>query len=374
MRELKTLANPAIIGKMRDAAKHLGVSSIRDGSWFRSVIRAHVKAHAERLDRGRWDRLYPGVAVEDRARSEVGKVAIKAAAAGALASMAASTGEILSLITEGLAAPIGVPGAMLAMGLEAAYTALLQVDLACDLAVLYGVGFNGDDVGELATLFGLALEVDVYSKKQKEEEDEAGAPHGLFARLVHFEDGEIGSRIGKKLLEDSLMRNVWPLVGVPISARWNYQATLKFGHKVKKYLRGRRALAASVEKLRVDGNAKLLVQGGWLLATADGEAGHEEMLALAAIADHLPPEERSALGGNGVLGDHEAAWLAAAAALSDDGKAALLEGLYLVAAADHELAVPERRFLERAGEALGRQVDFARVDEVCRHLAEGVAS
>jgi hypothetical protein len=371
---LATLADPAIIGKLRAAAKHLGVASIRDGSWFQSVVRTHVKAHSERVDRGRWDRLHPGLSVEDRAQAEIGKTALKSAASGALASAAASTGELISLVTEGLAAPVGLPGAALAMALEAAYTALLQIDLACDLGVLYGVPFNPDDLGEMATLFGLALEMDVYSKKDKDEEDEAGAPRGLLARLMHLEEGEIGTRIGRKLLEDSLVRNVMPLVGVPISARWNYVATLRLGNKVKKYLRGRRALMTSIQRLSVGGAlpAKLLVQGAWLLATVDGEAGHEEMLALAAIMDHLPAETRQALASNGALAEDEHGWLEAVAAADKQAHPALLDALYLVAAADHELAIPERRFLERVGVALGREVDLARVEKICSHLTQGM--
>jgi tellurite resistance protein len=371
-----TLGDPAIIAKLRDAAKHLGVASIKDGSWFQSVIRAHLKAHVARIDRDRWDRLYPGVDLDERARREVQRVALKSAAAGAIASTAASTGELLSLITEGLAAPVGLPAAALAMALEAAYTSLLQIDLACDLGLIYGVPFNAADLGEVATLFGMALDLDVYSSQKKEEEDTAGAPHGLLARLIHFEEGEIGARIGRKLLEDSLVRNVLPVVGVPISARWNYVATIRFGNRVKRYVRGRRALIASIERLRIAGlDAKLLLHGAWLLSIADGEAGHEEMLALAAISDLLSDAERSALDSNGVLSDNEEGWLAAVAALAKQAgkgvQSALLDALSLVAAADHELSVPERRFLERVWSALGSETNLGRVEEIRKHLENG---
>jgi hypothetical protein len=370
---IATLANPAMMAKLRDAAKHLGVASIRDGSWFQSVLRTHVRAHAERMDRSRFDRLYPKLSLEERAQAEVGKTALKSAAAGALASAAASTGELISLVTEGLAAPVGLPGAALAMGLEAAFTALLQIDLACDLALIYGVPFNADDVGELATLFGLALDMDVHSKKDKEEEDAVGAPRGFLARLMHLEEGEIGQRIGRKLLEDSLVRNVVPVVGVPISARWNYVATLRFGNRAKKYLRGRRALAGSIKRLDLGGaDAKLLVQGGWLIATVDGEAGHEEMLALSAIMDQLPAETRRALASNGTLSEDEAGWLTAVGKADKGGQPALIDALTLVATADHELATPERRFLERLGGALGREVDFARIEKINSHLTQGL--
>jgi hypothetical protein len=363
----------ATVANLRAAAKHLGVGSIRDGSWFRRIVAAHVKSHCEKIDAGHWDRVYPGIAVEQRAHQEIRKVAVKAAAAGAVASAGASAGELLSLFTDGLAAPVGIPATMLSMALEAAYTALLQIDLACDLGAIYGIPFNPDDVGEIATLFGLALEVDVYSKKEQQEQDEADAPHGLTSRLIRLEEGEIATRIGRKLLEDSVVRNIIPIIGVPISARWNYVATTKLGAKVRKYMRYRRALATAVARLQL-GNVTdptLLVEGAWLLATTDGAAGHEEMLAIAAIMDLLTPVQRSAIAADKAFGDHEEDWFAELAAVDRKMHEPLLETLSLVAAADRELAVPERRLLTRIGKALGREIDFARIEQICAHLAHG---
>ena len=146
---------------LRDAAKHLGAQSLKDGTWFKNLVAGHAKKHQTMVTTGSWDTVYPGLDAEARADKHIQRVAVKASAAGACASIGASAGELLSLLTEGLAAPIGVPAAMLSMGLEAAYTALLQVDLACDLASIYGVPFNPDDLGELATLFAVALEIDI---------------------------------------------------------------------------------------------------------------------------------------------------------------------------------------------------------------------
>ena len=365
--------DPATIGKLRDAAKQLGARSIQDGSWFRRIVAAHVKAHAEKVDRAHFERVYAGIATEDRAQLEIRRVCIRAAGAGALASMGASTGELLSLFTDGFAAPIGLPATVLSMALEAAYTATLQIDLACDLGVIYGIPFDPNDVGEIATLFGLALELDVYSKKDQKEHDEDDKPSGLTARLMHLEEGEIATRIGRKMLEDSVMRNVLPIIGVPISARWNFVATSKLGAKVKKYMRYRRAIRAAIGALQLGAvvDPSLLIEGAWLLATVDGEAGHEEMLAIAAVMDLLTPEQRAAIAADRAFGDDEEQFFTELAAVDRSMHVPLLDTLYLVAAADRELAVPERRFLRRIGKALGREIDFARVDQICRHLAHG---
>jgi len=374
MSELTAELDPSTIGSLRDAAKQLGARAIQDGSWFRKIVTDHVRSHAQKVDAKHFDRVYPNVAAEERAQLEIRRVAVKAAAAGAFASAGASTGELLSLFTEGIAAPIGVPAAVLSMGLEAAYTALLQIDLACDLGLIYGIPFNPDDVGEIATLFGLALELDVYAKRKRDEEEEhEDKPKGLTQRLIHLEEGEIATRIGRKLLEESVMRNIIPVVGIGISARWNFVATSKLGAKVKKYMRYRRAIRASVAKLELgeEVDPAVLVEGAWLLGTVDGEAGHEEMLAIAAVMDLLTPAQKNAITGTATFGDNEEAWFAKLGGVDKAMHRPLLDTLYLVAAADRELAVPERRFLRRIGVALGAEIDFARIEQICRHLSHG---
>jgi hypothetical protein len=42
-----------------------------------------------------------------------------------------------------------------------------------------------------------------------------------------------------------------------------------------------------------------------------------------------------------------------------------------VAATDRELQTGERRILRRVGKALGRAIDFGRIERICRHLADG---
>jgi hypothetical protein len=359
------------VGRLRDAAKQLGVRSISDGSWFRKIVTNHVKAHAEKVDPKYFDRVYRNIAVEDRAQLEVRKVAIRAAAAGALASAGASTGELLSLFTDGIAAPIGLPATVASMVIEAAYTALLQIDLACDLGLIYSIPFDPQDVGEIATLFGLALELDVYDKKKIDDEEDK--PRGLTSRLIHLEEGEIATRIGRKMLEDAVMRNIIPIVGMGISARWNYVGTTTFGGKVRKYMRYRRAVRNAVGQLRLGSvvDPTVLVEGAWLLATVDGEAGHEEMLALAAVMELLSTDQRNAIHADKAFGDDEEGWFTDLASVDPAMHAPLLDTLYLVAAADRELAVPERRFLRRISKTLGRPVDFWRVEQICHHLASG---
>lgn len=361
------------MASLRDAARQMGVDKLRDGTWFTRIVVSHVKKHHATIAADHWDRLYPGLDLEERAHRQILSVARKAAATGAVASVGASTGELLSLFTDGLAAPVGVPAAALSMALEAGYTALLQIDLVCDLASIYGVPFDADDVGEVATLFGLALEVDVKKQKKKEAEDTREAPTGLTSKLMELEGGDIGTRIGRKMLEDSVVKNIVPVVGMAISARWNYVGTRKLAAAAKKYIRYRRALEQTLKRLKLDTvtDPAVLVEGAWLLATVDGEAGHEEVMAIALIMDALRADQREAIELDRTLGDDEEEWFEALAKVPREMHDALLDVLYLIAATDKELELSEKRFLRRVGKALGRTIDFDRIERICSHLDEG---
>jgi hypothetical protein len=361
------------MASLRDAARQMGVDKLRDGTWFRRIVVAHVKKHHASIAADHWDRLYSGLDVEERAHRQILSVARKAAATGAVASVGASTGELLSLFTDGLAAPVGVPAAALSMALEAGYTALLQIDLVCDLASIYGVPFDADDVGEVATLFGLALEVDVKKPAKKEGEDAREAPKGLTSKLMELEGGDIGTRIGRKMLEDSVVKNIVPVVGVAISARWNYVGTRKLAAAAKKYIRYRRALRQTLSRLKLTSvtDPAVLVEGAWLLATVDGEAGHEEVMAIALIMDALPEAQRKAIELDKTLGDDEEDWFEALARVPREMHDALLDVLYLIAATDKELELSEKRFLKRVGKALAREIAFDRIEQICSHLEEG---
>ena len=352
--------------KVRAAFRGLRFGHLRQGAWFKEILEQHARRHQTRSTQAHWDALYPGMDVEERADRHVRTVARKASAAGALASVGASAGELLSLITDGLGAPLGVPAAILSMVAEGAYTTLAQLDLASDLASMYGVPF-GADVDEMSLLFALSMGA---PPEQKKEEEEAPAPKGLLSRLMALEDGKVANQLGKKLMEDAVLRNIVPVVGIAISARWNYVATKNFGAHVRRYIRYRRAIATACASLRFTDvkNPEVFVRGAWLLASCDGDPSHEEMMAIARVLEQFPEAEKH-LPKYDV--DDEEAWFERVAKVPDEADDRLIDLLSLVAAIDQNLSVAERRFLARLAKVLGRPVDFDRIKGLCQHLREG---
>lgn len=360
---------------LRDTLAKLGMERLVDGSWFRKAALEHMRRHSQSVTRAYWDKVYPRLDVEKRADAVIARACRRASVAGVLASAGASTGEIVSIFTEGLAAPIGVPAVALSMCSEAAYTTLLQIDLVCDLGSIYGVPFNVDDIGDVTTLFGLALDMpERRAPKRGDADADANAkPVGLTERLLVLEDGEGARLIGRKLLEDALVRNVVPVVGMAISARWNYVATRRLAHAVRRYVRYRRALLAALRALELEAlpEPEILVEGAWLLATCEGDASNDTALALGLIMDHLPEKTRQSIAADRAFGDDEEGWFDALGLVPPSMHPALMDVLYLVAAADRAFQPAERRFLHRVGRALKLEVDLDRVEQICRHLSLG---
>jgi uncharacterized protein (DUF697 family) len=336
-----------VIGRLRHAATQMGVKSLREGSWFRSILAAHVRSYSETISANRWEALYPGLDRDERARREIERTARKAVATGMAAASGTSAAELLVVVTEGLATPVGVPFAMASMVLETVYTAFLQIKLACDLASIYGAPFDPNDAGDVAVLFGLALDVEAKN--------------------------EVANQIGRKLLEEAALKTSIPVLGVALTGKWNYVATCKLAAIVQRYVRYRAALREAVADLRMESapNAAFIIAGAWLLATADGQATHEEVRALTSVIGALPRRERGPLHLEKLLHSNEGQWFDDLAGISGETEAPLLDVLYLVAATDQQLHETAQRFLCRVGAVLATEIDFNRIARLSGQLARG---
>jgi tellurite resistance protein len=118
--------------------------------------------------------------------------------------------------------------------------------------------------------------------------------------------------------------------------------------------------------------ARLILDGAWLIATADGDAGHHENLVLAMLIDSLALPERIAAS-EASFSEDEEDWFARIEELGDVARGVLIEVLALTASCDGSLNTPERRFLRRVARALGRPIDLAAVEVSMERLRRGEA-
>jgi len=342
-------------GKLRAAIGEIARSRSLGATWLQRIIAGQIKERAERRGAAYWDALFPGVPVEERARRRIRRTLLRSTAAGAAAATVASAGELATVLSEGVAAPLGLAAVALGIGAETLYTTVLQVDLAWDLASIYGVPLDPGDVGDLATLLGFTVGVDLDGARP-----ESPPRQPVRATLRRMRADEFAHRIGLRLIESSVARNVVPVIGPIVSSVWNQLAVRRFAEAVHQHMRHRRAIVDACARLHLDRvpEAELLLEGAWLLATCDGAIDHGEALALSVLLDAVPAPLRAELKAR-PFSDDEEDWFDRLAAALPEVYAPLAEILAIVAGADHGIDTPERRFLRRVARVTGREIAVA---------------
>lgn len=343
------------VASLRHAARRLGVLPPEAIGWFGALVRERLRRSlVERTTRD-WERVYPGTTVDERAQRHIAVAARRSAVCGGLSAAGAHVGEAVTILTEGLAAPMCVPAIVASIAGEVVASAKVQIDLVFDLASFYGVAFDVSDTAELAGIFDLAL----HSGKPS-----TAGPDG---ELRRSNGDEMLSRLGRGLLEEGMLGLV-PFVGIPYSVLHSHRATARVGAVARSRLRCRVALSEALRSATFRAAPGLLLEGAWLLATVDGTATHDELLIVASIARAVAPDGPSALAR--LDASEERSWLARAASLQAGERAALLDALVITAGLRGPTRLPERRFLARVSDALGLTVDFARIEVIHRRLCD----
>ncbi|HZU82191.1 MAG TPA: TerB family tellurite resistance protein, partial [Polyangiaceae bacterium] len=241
-----------------------------------------------------------------------------------------------------------------------------------DLASIYGVPFARDDVGAIATLLAMGAGIELLPEPTRHDKPAQPGATKPWRVVRQMQRADFAGEIGKRLVEQSVLRNVVPVAGVLVSAAWDQVVLRRFAREAHVAVRARRALVRACRgvQLGAPAVARPILDGAWLVATADGDLDHSEALALSTLLDTLPLPERIAVDQASFCDDEER-WFAQLPALDEQARDRVLEVLVLVAVADGRLCTPERRFLRRAGSAIGREVDLARVDRLCARLRAG---
>lgn len=342
----------------------------RDGhtAWVHRFVYGEVAERATTRGPGHWQRLFPGLPAEERAERRVRRMLTRATIAG-VAAAGGATGAELFAMSEPAMAVVAVPLGLGCMGAELLYTTALQVDLVFDLASIYGVPFAPDDVGEIATLLGLAVGIQLAPEPTRHDKP---APPGATKRwrvVRQMRRRDFAVDVGRRLVEHSMLRNVVPIAGIVVSGAWNQIVLRRFAREVHVAMRTRRAIVDACRgvHLGVPEVAHKIMDGAWLLATADGLLDHGEALALSTLLDTLALPERIAVSEASFCDDEEE-WFARLPELEDADRDRLVGVLALVAAADGYVSTPERRFLQRVGKTLGRDVDLVAIDRLGAQL------
>jgi tellurite resistance protein len=164
------------------------------------------------------------------------------------------------------------------------------------------------------------------------------------------------------------------VAGVIVSAVWNQVVLRRFAKEVHTAVRQRLAIVHAFRDVQLGDAAKarVVLDGAWLLATCDGELDHQEALALSTLIDSLQLPGMIAVE-DASFTDDEEGWFDRVVGLEPGSRAVLIDVLALIASADGELTIPERRFFKRLSRALGTAIDIPAIERMVERMRDGEA-
>lgn len=366
----------AEITDLKTTAQSFGPDAIKSGSWFNQFLGACLKGYQERiLEKGGEAYLrgkYPGLPTEAIAGKLCELAEQTAAIAGGISGAAAS-GAVLT-------AGAGIPMALTAVMAEVLFTIRLQLRLVYDLHLLYGISLDASDPEDLLGLFAV-----VYGIKVAEVGGigaKALGPEVMRAqiyRLIHGNTKAIqgavnrilGPRIARSVTQKGILKTAVPVVGVALSAGWNYAATKTMGSRVRQDMRIQAGLREQAYHL----HSKLSTDESTALAMVEG------LLALAISDDDFSDRERDvyiAFLKQMNLGNDQLEMMADKIDVDLDGVLSRLNSLKdsacseaiahcfcLIAAADGFMEPKEKELLKQLLTALAQEHQMERAEELC---------
>jgi tellurite resistance protein len=358
--------------KIHTAYREIEQKEDQASSWMQRFIYREVEQRTRTRGAAYWDEQFPGRTPAERAQARIRRMLTRSTVAGVAAAAGASAAEVLSIAGEGVLTLGAIPLGLLSVGAEMVYTTALEIDLAFDLASIYGVPFAADDVGEISTLLALALGVALVEEPHLHDKPVEPGETKLWRVMRQMQREDFAQRVGRGVVRQAVLRNAVPVVGVIVSAAWNQIVLRRFANQVHTAVRQRVAITRACRELHLGGaqTARIILDGAWLIATADGDLGHHESLVLATLIDSLPVPQRIAAN-EASFSDDDEEWFARLATLDPTAREVLMDVLSLVASADGALVTPERRFLRRVAKALGRELDLALLEQKMARLRAG---
>ncbi|MCT0225549.1 TerB family tellurite resistance protein [Synechococcus sp. CS-1328] len=354
------------IADLKQTVQSFGVQAIKDGTWFNKFLNSCLGSYERKvMEQGGAAYLqgkYPGLPI-DAVAGKLCELAEKnAAIAGGLSGAAASS--------VALSAGASLPAAISAVMAEVLYTVRLQLRLAFDLHLLHGIPMDADDPEDLIRLFAV-----VYGVKVAEVGGlgvKALGPEVARAQLFRLIHGNtkviqgaarsvLGPRIAKQVTQKAMIKAAVPIVGVGISAGWNYTTTRMIGTRVRHGVRVSAALREETRRLqgqigRNEQAEVAVLEGLMALALADRNFDDKEREVYLTFLKQLalPGEELQRLAEQ-VDTDLDAVCTALRSIQEAANRESVARVFCLITAADGELQTAEQEVLARLLEALGQE-------------------
>lgn len=278
--------------ELREFVKQLSADDIKSGGWFTKLLAQSLRTYTEKVDwryfKDRYKGLPPDAIVEQRI-----KMASRYAAIEGGLSATAYTGAVAATIgTLGGASPATVPAAAATLMVDLAYTTRLQLHLAYDISVLYGVPLDTTNPDDLWKLIRVAFTIKNGEVVREGVLKTVPAMMRPVIKRFYSKDVLKAAKglpfVGKYLLQRNAIKVGIPLVGVPLAVVLNRQTTLIAGRHAREVFRNEAhtiEVANSLTKQTKHPEALLWV--AWLVTMADKKTSENEANLLRHLARSL---------------------------------------------------------------------------------------
>lgn len=280
------------LDRVRDFVKDLSLDDLKQGHWFAKLLTFSLNKYVEEVDADYFRRKYPDLPADAVVQERIQMAARYASIEGGL-SAAAYTGAVAATIgSGGGASPLTLPAGGASFAVDLVYTSQLQLRLAHDIAVLYGVPLDVDDPDDLWKLIKVAFAIKFGEAGGALIVKGVPAVVRPVVRKV-FSGATLAAVrslpvVGKHLLRRNIIKMAIPGVGVPLSAGVNYWTTNVAGAHAQEIFRMDAKLLESASRL-LDSTTHHaeLPWVMWTAATFEGPATSRQHMLLHHVTRSL---------------------------------------------------------------------------------------
>lgn len=270
---------------IREFVAGLNFVDIKNGNWFPRLLATSLTSYAEKVDAKYFQDKYQGVPPDAIVDQRIKMAARYAAIEGGLSASAYTATVAATIGTVGGSSPATVPMGIATVMVDIAYLSQLQLKLAYDIAVLYGVPLDVDDPEDLWKLIRVAFTVK--SGEFVREGVNKAVPALMRPLIKRFYSGAVLNAarglpvVGKFLLQRNLIKIGIPVVGIPLAVVLNRGTTVVAGkHAQSVFRKEARVLEVAKRLMDRSRHPQLLLWVAWLVINADGRISDDEALLI----------------------------------------------------------------------------------------------
>lgn len=284
-------------------------------NWFWRLLKRVVQSYSRNVNLEFFQKKYTGLPAEAIAQRRIkasanlaGLIGFMSGSAISVAGAAVAVEALSTVASSFTASPITLPALLItapvgavAFVVEIAVLARLQLHLAYDLFVLYGLPVNVEDPEQMqevvSVAFGIKSTEIAGQALQKIIPQLAPAllrktmRNGLMRKRFQewFAQRILRKFARKYLAEGALVRVIVPGIAIFSAAGWNYLSTKSIGQVLQARIRRRGLAAKRVEKLSLEGlgNPKLVLQAVLGLALTNNNLSETEIIFYSKFVEKL---------------------------------------------------------------------------------------